>query len=194
MRRYFLLTLFLLLGVAVAVLWAGRPQGKAKSAVSNALPVARIGDSSTGLVLAAGSQTSLGAFVLDGSRTVRLATAETTDGKECLLESSADDPGSSVCLDGGLFGVRKVAFAVDSQGGPDRFTELRVPGIVAPGIRAAEILKSDGSSSRLELTSRGAFVYESPHSELRESIYPSGFRLYGANGKLVEVVRFPANP
>lgn len=194
MKRLVLLACLVLVGAAIAVAPGEREHTNPMGSSRIAIPISQVGDSGKKLVLESGSERSLGAFGLGRGKTLRLATAQTADGQACLLESGQDDPGSSMCLDGGLFGVRRVAFTVDSQGGPDRFTELRVPGVVAPDIRGAEILKTDGSSAPVALTSTGAFVYESPSADLQRGVYPSGFRLYGPNGKLVETVRFPAGP
>ncbi len=190
-----LLPVAALMIAAVAVATAVAVRGHEHRALSGGtpIPISDVSESANELDLQAGSQRSLGAFRLSRGRSLDLATASTTDGKSCLLESSGVDPDGSVCSDGGLFVRRKVAFAIESQGrGPDAVSELHVAGVVAPEIRSAELLKSDGSSSQLLLRETGAFVYESPSSELARGVFPSGFRLYGASGKLVQSVQFPA--
>jgi len=188
-----LIPLALLLLAAAAVASVAALHGRERDAkiTPATVPVSNVSASGSGLAMQPGSQTSLGAFRLSRGRSLHLASAETVDGKSCLLEATDGEGSGSVCADGALFAHRKVAFAIDSQGNPGALSELRVVGVVAPGIRAAEVLKSDGSDSNLELARDGAFAYESPAAELARGVYPSGFKLYGASGKLVQVVDFP---
>jgi hypothetical protein len=184
--------LVLLAATAVASLIALRGHERHVQVAPEPLPVSDVEPSGGGLVVQPGSQTSLGAFRLRSGRSVHLARAQTVDGKSCLLEATDGEGSGSVCGDGSLFAHRKIAFAIESEGNPDALSELRVVGVVAPEIHAAEVLKSDGSGSDLELAKDGAFAYESPAAELARGVYPSGFKLYGASGKLVQALQFPA--
>jgi hypothetical protein len=139
-----------------------------------------------------GSKKALGGFTLASGRRVQLYTADTEDAKSCLVEDDPEAGAGAGCLEGGLFRERQVAFSVDTQGGPDRFDELYVTGVVASNIRSAELTKSDGTAVRIDLAESRAFVYESPSADLESRVYPDGFRLFGPNGKLVETVSFPA--
>lgn len=138
-----------------------------------------------------GSRKALGGVRLADGRRIDLYTVETEDAKSCLV---GDDPKAGAgggCLEGGLFRERRVAFSVNTQGGPERFDELYVSGVVAPRIRSAELTMSDGSASRLDLSETGVFVYQSTDVELASRILPVGIRLFGPNGDLVEAVSFP---
>jgi len=194
-RLLFLIPLLAAVGVAVGVYstkgGGAEPRSVPSAGDGGTVDVAADAD---GLALVPGSARALGVFKLSRGPSLDLSEADTQDGKSCLFESSRDGGEGRMCLDGGLFAHRRIAFVVDSQGGPGRFTELHVPGVVAPEIRMAEILKTDGTSVPIDLTSTRAFVYESPASELQQGVYPSGFRLYGPSGKLVETVHFPVNP
>jgi hypothetical protein len=98
----------------------------------------------------------------------------------------------ATCVDGDLFATRKVAFSVASEGGPDDVTELYVSGVVAPPVRAASVVLTDGSAVPLALTEERGFLRESTASELQAHVYPAALRLYGANGKLLQTISFPA--
>lgn len=133
----------------------------------------------------------LGHFELEDGRRLELFTADTGDGRACLIDHDPRFGASAGCVDGALFRQRKVEFSVRFDGGPERFGELYVSGVVAPGIRSAELTKSDGTAVRLELAESRAFVYESPRSDLESGVYPNGFRLFGPRGKLADTVTFP---
>ena len=134
---------------------------------------------------------TLGSFRLSTGRVATLETADATGGLTCLLDQlDLQQPGET-CLQNGLFARRKVAFSVNSQGGPGRFSEMYVVGLVAPGIDSATLMKTDGSAATLSLNDEGAFVFESPADDLDAGTYPTGFRLYGPSGKLVQTVMFP---
>lgn len=139
-----------------------------------------------------GTRKALGAFALSSGRRVELYTADTEDGRSCLLETDPEAGAGAGCLDGGLFRVRRVAFSVSTNGGPEQFDELYVTGVAAPGVRSIELVKTDGTFARLDLNGSRAFVYESPAVDLESRVYPSGFRLFGPNGKLVEAITFPS--
>ena len=194
MKRFVVVAVPMLAGVTIGLLWWQPGTEHSASVQAEPAALSKTEESGQGLELKPGSERRLGVFKLGHGRDLSLSTADTTDGKSCLIESGEADADSSVCLEDGLFTLRKVAFSVDSQGGPQRFSELHVPGVVASGIRSAEILKTDGSSASLDLSSEGAFVYESPESDLEQAIYPNGFRLYGPSGRLAETVHFPTGP
>jgi len=124
------------------------------------------------------------------SRLVGLSSATTEEDSECIIEDDVDGEASS-CLDGGFFALRKAEVMVSTAGGPGQFDELYVAGIVAPGIRAARVVKTDGSEVATELNSERAFVYESPATDLEARVYPIALRLFGPSGKLVGTVAFP---
>lgn len=138
-----------------------------------------------------GSRKALGGVRLADGRRIDLYTVETEDAKSCLVEDDPEAGAGGGCLEGGLFQERRVAFSVNTQGGPERFDELYVSGLVAPRIRSADLTLSDGSARPLELSKTGAFVYESTDVELASRILPVGIRLFGPNGTLVEAVSFP---
>lgn len=133
----------------------------------------------------------VGSFELRQGRTIRVSTADTVDGRECLVEEDSVGEASS-CLDGGLFSSRRAALVVSSMGGPERFDELHVTGVVAPGIRVVWLVKTDGATVELPLNAQRAFTYESPPTDLESGVYPTALRLLGRGGKLVEVVGFPS--
>lgn len=137
------------------------------------------------------ARTDLGRFRLARGHQVSVSTAETLDGKGCLVEG--DDQGeTSSCLEGGLFSSRKAELIVSSMGGPERFDELHLTGVVAPDIRSVRLVKTDGTDTDLQLNAHRAFVYQSSAGDLASKVYPSALRLFGPSGKLVETVDFPA--
>jgi hypothetical protein len=139
----------------------------------------------------AGTKKKLGEFELADGRRLGLYSADTTDSKSCLIDDDAKGGPSAGCLDDGLFHARKVAFSVNSQGGPQRFDELYVVGVVDPSVRGASLVKTNGSAVSLDLNAERAFLFESPDADLGAAIYPTELRLFGQSGKLVERVSFP---
>jgi hypothetical protein len=127
---------------------------------------------------------------MNASRLVGLSSVTTEDGSECLVEDDVDGESSS-CLDGGFFALRKAEILVSTAGGPDRFDELYVAGVVAPVVRAARVVKADGSEVATELSSEGAFLNESTPADLEAKVYPTAVRLFGPSGRLVGTVTFP---
>lgn len=187
----------LLLGSAAIVagvgmwVWLDRGTGPSVSAEArSATSIFDAGRSGQSHQLRPETRRARGDFGLLSGRRVRISTAETVDGKVCVIE---DDEGGEAgsCLEGGLFALRKVEFLVSSQGGPERFTELHVAGIAAPGVRGISVVKTDGESVRLAVNFDRAFVYESSPSDLAAGVYPTALRLLGPNGTLVEEVTFP---
>ena len=136
------------------------------------------------------TKVALGSFRVGKNRTIHVSTGETVDGMGCLIEEEGESFASS-CLDGGLFSLRRAELMVSSMGGPGRFDELRVVGVVAPSISAALLVKSDGTSARVELNDHRAFAYESPDIELEAGVLPTALRLIGKNGRVIETVDFP---
>ena len=137
------------------------------------------------------TRSDLGRFALGKGRHVTVSTAKTFDGKDCLIEG--DERGdTSSCLEDGLFSRRKAELVVSSMGGPEQFDELYVAGVVAPGIRSARLVKTDGTETDLQLNVHRAFVYESASQDLTSRVYPTALRLFEPNGKLVATVDFPA--
>src|SRR5262245_21049398 len=132
----------------------------------------------------------LGLFRVARGR-VSLSTADALEAGACLIEGDRDGETSS-CLDDGLFATRKAELIVSSGGGPGHFDELQVVGVVAPSIRSARLVKTDGTEVELVLNARRAFVYESPAGDLAAQVYPTALRMFGSNGKLVDTVDFPA--
>jgi hypothetical protein len=132
----------------------------------------------------------LGLFQV-GKKRVRLSAADAVDGGACLVEADGDGETSS-CLSDGLFATRKAELIVSSEGGPTYFDELHVAGVVAPGVRSARLVKTDGTVIELRPNSSGAFAYESSASDLAAQVYPTTVRLFGPSGKLVGTVDFPA--
>jgi hypothetical protein len=187
----------LILGVAALValvgVWAWLDRGAGPSVPAeprSATSVADAGASGQSHQLKAETKRQRGIFGLGSGRDVRISTAETVDGKACLIEEDGIGEAGS-CMEGGLFALRKVEFLVSSQGGPERFTELHVAGVAASAVRGVSVLKTDGESVRLAVNEDRAFVYESSPSDLAARVYPIALRLYGSNGKLVDEVSFP---
>ena len=139
-----------------------------------------------------GTRKPLGSFTLASGRRVQLYTAETDDAKSCLLEDDSGAGAGAGCLEDGLFGARRVAFSVNTDGGPARFAELYVVGVVAPSVRSAALVLTDGREVPLRLAANRTFLFESPEADLASGVHPTGFRLFGAAGKLVETVSFPS--
>jgi len=166
--------------------------GTSQSHISHASSTGSLVELERALQVEEGTRNAVGEFGLGGGRTIRLHTADTTDGKSCLIEEGPRIGWGSTCLENGLFGQRKLVFFVNSDGGPERFTELYVGGVAAPGIAAVSISKNDGSTEELLLTSERAFLFESTASDLERDVLPSGLRAFGRNGKLVQFVRFPS--
>jgi len=137
------------------------------------------------------TRSDLGRFALGKERHVTVSTAKTFDGRDCLMEGDEQGETSS-CLEGGLFSSRKAELVVSSMGGPEQFDELYVAGVVAPGVRSARLVKTDGRETDLQLNAHGAFVYESASQDLTSRVYPTALRLFGPNGRLVATVDFPA--
>jgi hypothetical protein len=132
----------------------------------------------------------LGVFRVGQGR-VSLSTADAVGGGVCLVEGDGDGETGS-CLDDGLFATRKAELIVSSEGRPGYVDELHVSGVVAPGVRAARLVKSDGTLVELRLNSSGAFMYESSAGDLAAEVYPTAVQMFGPNGKLVGTVDFPA--
>ncbi len=138
-----------------------------------------------------GSKKALGDFRLSSGRNVQLSTVDTDDAKACLVEDDPVAGAGAGCLEGGLFRQRRVAFSVNTDGGPGRFDELYVVGVVAPNIASAALILTNGSEVPLRLTRERTFLYESPARDLAVGNHPVGFRLFGPSGRLVETVSFP---
>jgi hypothetical protein len=151
-------------------------------------PTERFGASAD---LEPGSQRSLGDFRLPGGRSLRLSSAETKKGESCLVEEDSSIGRSVGCNAGGLFGARRAAFSVNTDGGPDRFDELYVVGVVAPEIRAVDVVTTDARVTPAELGSRQTFLFVSRRADLDAGVHPRALRLYGAGGRLVETIAFP---
>ena len=180
----------LIVGVGLAA-WSDSGESPPTKATSRS--PARVSEnhpSGTGPKLKVETKRQLGVFDLSEGRKIRISIADTIDGMACLIEEDENGAGST-CVDSGFFALRKVEFLVSSQGGPEQFTALHVAGVAAPSIRAASLVKTDGTTVQLTLNSERAFVYESPGSELEAGIYPTALRLYGGNRKLAETVTFP---
>jgi hypothetical protein len=137
-----------------------------------------------------GSKRSLGTLRLSDGRVIELTRAETIDGKECLIDHARGAGASASCLDDGLFRHRRVEFSIAFEGGPETFDELQVIGVVAPSVRSAELVMTNGGVAPLALTKEHTFVYESGREALLQGVRPTAFRLYGPRGKLVETHRF----
>jgi hypothetical protein len=168
-----------------------RPEPAAISALAVSSPSSAAGDVGGVLSLETETKRTLGEFELGGGRRVRLMTVDTLDGKSCLLDDDSSSGTGATCLEHGLFARRRVAFLVSFEGGPDRFSELRVAGVAAPGVRTVSVVKTDGSSIEVKLTRERAFLFESPAADLAARIYPTALRLYGASERLMETVTFP---
>lgn len=123
---------------------------------------------------------------------LRLERAEMSDGSECLLHAELGSGVSgSQCFQRGLFGSSRVAFSVNSDGGPGTFSSMYVVGIAHPATERVELVRTDGSVVRAELTKERTFVVESSAAELERSVLPASLRVYAGNGRLVETVEIP---
>ena len=126
-------------------------------------------------------------------RKLRLETAVTTGGGECLIDVEGhDEIMGSTCFDGGLFDDRKVVFSVNFDGGPERFRSLYVVGIAAPGIASIALTRTDGSITRRELGRNRTFVFDSTSSDLDRNALPADLEAFGPSGRRVERVELPA--
>lgn len=144
-----------------------------------------------GLQVRAGSRAEVGEFELRSGRKLRLQTADTIDGNSCVINLDPGSGQSSICLEGGLFERRRAAFFVNSNGGPERFSELYLGGVAVPGIGVVALVKTDGGSVELPLNGSRAFLYESTTAELERDVLPTALRLYGRSGRLVETITIP---
>ena len=137
------------------------------------------------------TRTPLGDLALR-ARKLRLERAEMSDGSECLLHAELGSGVSgSQCFQRGLFGSSRVAFSVNSDGGPGTFSSMYVVGIAHPATERVELVRTDGSVVRAELTKERTFVVESSAAELERSVLPASLRVYAGNGRLVETVDIP---
>jgi hypothetical protein len=181
------------LATAIALRLTQRPDGTASHAATSSL-VSATEKSDVRPHYKAETRKQLGRFRVgrgtSASRLVGLSSATTEEGLECLIEDDLDGEASS-CLDGGFFALRKAEVIVSTAGGPDQFDELYVAGIVAPGVRAARVVQTDGSEVATELSPERAFIYESTAADLEAKVYPTAVRLFGPSGKLVGTVTFP---
>ena len=67
---------------------------------------------------------------------LRLERAEMSDGSECLLHAELGSGVSgSQCFQRGLFGSSRVAFSINSDGGPGTFSSMYVVGIAHPWVQ-----------------------------------------------------------
>jgi hypothetical protein len=189
----------LLLAVLTAVLagsamlgWASRVESpRDTGAAVLRSPVVATDRTMGGLRLDADTRKSLGTFRLSTGRNIELVAARASDGQSCVIDEDERGAIGGTCLADGLFGARRAAFYVSSQGGPQRFDELYVAGVVAPSVHGMVLVKTDGNTVRLDLNPSRAFVFESPGADLEAGIYPTELRLYGPSGKLIETVAFP---
>lgn len=193
-----IVALCFLAGLAVAHLTRGTESDTAKSSGDRAKatsvaareqpPAERFGSS---IDVEPGSRLSLGEFRLSGGRSLRLYSVQTKKGKSCLVDEDSSVGQSAGCFERGLFAERKAVFSVSTKGGPERFDELYLIGIAAPGIRAVEVVRTDRSVTPVELDSKHAFLYWSRPADLQAGVHPTALRLYGAAGQLVETITFP---
>ena len=179
--------------LAIALQLAKRPATEASSAAAPSFAAVTTNDDRRPHFKAE-TRKELGRFRVGGGqnkgRLVGISSATTDEGSECLIEDDVDGEASS-CLVDGFFATRKAEVVVSTAGGPDRFDELYVAGVVAPGVRAARVVKTDGREVATELSSERAFLYESPPADLEAKAYPTALRLFGQNGKVMGMVTFP---
>jgi hypothetical protein len=117
----------------------------------------------------------LGTFGTGPTTAVNLFRApEAAANKECFVSNSAEVGPASTCLAGGLFSSLKVAYLVQSDGGPNaaKLNYLHVVGVVAPGVDQLQITDSSGSIHAVGLNAHGAFVYSSPLTAVHGGIVP----------------------
>jgi hypothetical protein len=138
-----------------------------------------------------GTRKLVGEVALRG-RMLRLETAETSDGQECLLRSEGLGGLASQCFENGFFGSSKVVFSVSFDGGPNVFRSLYVSGLAAPGVASVALTKTDGSVVRVDLDRTRAFAIESSAADLEANILPARLEALGPSGKLVDAVSIPA--
>jgi hypothetical protein len=170
---------------ASAITMLDRGSQQPRSVHREASPTPVSAERPGGLAVKPGTMKQVGEFQILGG-TLRLQTAETTDGSECLIDTQTEEnvTGSS-CFPRGLFASSRVAFSVNFEGGPDRFRSLHVFGLVAPGVNAVALSKSDGSVARLELKGSRSFVFQSSVSELERDVLPTALQLFGPGGPRV---------
>jgi len=137
------------------------------------------------------TKVSTGGFQLRNGTRHEISTARTVDGRSCVTDDDPSGGSGATCVDGDLFSVRKAAFSVASEGGPEAFSQLYVSGVVAPSVRSASVVLTDGTAVALVLTDGRGFLRESTAAELHAHVYPAALRLYGPSGKLVETITFP---
>ncbi|MGH3066053.1 MAG: hypothetical protein ACRDOF_07080 [Gaiellaceae bacterium] len=143
------------------------------------------------LKLKPGTRKLLGEFRVGGKK-VRLETADSTDGDECLIDTEVEAQVSgSTCFGGGLFGSRRVAFSVNFDGGPGNFRSLYVVGVAAGSVDSVALTRTDGSTVQLSLSRNRGFVFESSASDLDGNVLPAALELIGPSGRLVEKVEIP---
>jgi hypothetical protein len=153
--------------------------------------VSVVPDAGPSLKLKPGSRKLVGELALRG-KNLRLETAETWDGAECLLQTEAQGGGASQCFESGLFGLSRIAFSVSSDGGPDVFRSLYVLGVAAPGVASVMLTRTDGSVVRVDLDRTRAFVIESSVEDLAANVLPARLEAFGPSGKRVDSVAIPA--
>jgi hypothetical protein len=139
-----------------------------------------------------GTRTTVGEFEVRGSRSIRLHTAETSDGRSCLIDEAPRTGWGSTCVARESLGPRKVLVLVSSDGGPHRFGELHVAGAAGTAVASLTLTFSDGSTADLALTPERGFLYESPARDLERDVLPVALRAYGRTGRLLQAVEFPS--
>ena len=137
-----------------------------------------------------GSRRHVGEFDLGGGRTLRLHAIATVRGATCLIDDEDGVALGSVCLDRG-FERRRVAFSINSSGGPGRSGELYLAGLAAPEVGAIVLARTDGSSVRLAVGRSNAFLYEASAADLARDVLPSRIDVYARGGRLLERVDIP---
>lgn len=124
---------------------------------------------------------------------LRLERARMSDGSECLLHAEVErGVTGSQCFDNGLFGSSRVAFTVNSEGGPERFTGMYLVGVAHPSAERIELVSSGADTTAVDLAADDVFFVESSPSELELGVFPAALRVYGRGGRLLETVEIPA--
>jgi len=175
--------------LALVVVQHRRSDAASASLPPRAIPVAKSSGERPSVDRA--SKVSLGAFRLRGGKQIEVFSAETTDGRSCVLDESDDGATGGTCLDGDPFVGRRLVFSVSSEGRPDALTELRLSGAAAPTVHSLTVVRGDGSTVDVGLSPEHAFVFESTPEELRSGVVPASIRLYGARGRLLDTVTIP---
>ena len=199
MRRVILLAALVAVAAGVGVAFAVSRDGGSSAAGTVPEADGQISSVETaplpgerGLKVRPGSRRAVGEFRLRGGRTIQLRTLATSDGKSCLVEvEKPSGVAGSSCFDGELFAGQKVVFAINFDGGPERFGDMYLFGVAGPEVARVAVERTDGSSVDVEPNAEGGFLVQSSPQDLELNLLPTSLRLFARGGAPLGVIEIP---